>query len=176
MYNFFHSPRPAPGAGSYHHWALTPGGQCWRLPSRLCSALFWSSWTSRSRPSLSTGRRTSWRWEGCSFVWQLECCQVPWTFFFLVLQKGCGYHLDLLVVALMLGVCSIMGLPWFVAATVLSISHVNSLKLESECAAPGEQPKFLGIREQRVTGFLIFTLMGCSVFMTSVLKVNVRGG
>ncbi|XP_028282011.1 sodium bicarbonate cotransporter 3 isoform X6 [Parambassis ranga] len=86
------------------------------------------------------------------------------------LKKGCGYHLDLLVVALMLGVCSIMGLPWFVAATVLSISHVNSLKLESECAAPGEQPKFLGIREQRVTGFMIFVLMGCSVFMTSALK------
>lgn len=86
------------------------------------------------------------------------------------LKKGCGYHLDLLVVALMLGICSIMGLPWFVAATVLSISHVNSLKLESECAAPGEQPKFLGIREQRVTGFMIFVLMGCSVFMTSILK------
>uniref|UniRef100_A0A3P8TXU5 Anion exchange protein n=1 Tax=Amphiprion percula TaxID=161767 RepID=A0A3P8TXU5_AMPPE len=86
------------------------------------------------------------------------------------LKKGCGYHLDLLVVAVMLGICSIMGLPWFVAATVLSISHVNSLKVESECAAPGEQPKFLGIREQRVTGFMIFVLMGCSVFMTSVLK------
>uniref|UniRef100_A0A3Q3L0H2 Anion exchange protein n=1 Tax=Mastacembelus armatus TaxID=205130 RepID=A0A3Q3L0H2_9TELE len=86
------------------------------------------------------------------------------------LKKGCGYHLDLLVVAVMLGVCSILGLPWFVAATVLSISHVNSLKLESGCSAPGEQPKFLGIREQRVTGFMIFVLMGCSVFMTSVLK------
>ncbi|KAM8905004.1 sodium-driven chloride bicarbonate exchanger-like isoform 3-T3 [Spinachia spinachia] len=86
------------------------------------------------------------------------------------LKKGCGYHLDLFVVGVMLGVCSVMGLPWFVAATVLSISHVNSLKLESECSAPGEQPKFLGIREQRFTGFMIFTLMGCSVFMTSVLK------
>ncbi|XP_061109368.1 sodium bicarbonate cotransporter 3-like [Conger conger] len=86
------------------------------------------------------------------------------------LKKGCGYHLDLLVVSLMLGVCSIMGLPWFVAATVLSISHVNSLKLESACSAPGEQPKFLGIREQRVTGFMIFLLMGMSVFMTSALK------
>uniref|UniRef100_A0A3Q2CQZ4 Sodium bicarbonate cotransporter 3-like n=1 Tax=Cyprinodon variegatus TaxID=28743 RepID=A0A3Q2CQZ4_CYPVA len=52
------------------------------------------------------------------------------------LKKGCGYHLDLLVVAVMLGVCSIMGLPW----------------------------------EQRVTGFMIFVLMGCSVFMTSALK------
>uniref|UniRef100_A0A3Q3J343 Anion exchange protein n=1 Tax=Monopterus albus TaxID=43700 RepID=A0A3Q3J343_MONAL len=86
------------------------------------------------------------------------------------LKKGCGYHLDLFVVSAMLGVCSIMGLPWFVAATVLSISHVNSLKLESGCSAPGEQPKFLGIREQRVTGIMIFVLMGCSVFMTSVLK------
>ncbi|XP_076869339.1 sodium bicarbonate cotransporter 3 isoform X7 [Brachyhypopomus gauderio] len=86
------------------------------------------------------------------------------------LKKGCGYHLDLLVVGVMLGVCSLMGLPWFVAATVLSISHVNSLKLESECSAPGEQPKFLGIREQRVTGLMIFVLMGVSVFMTSVLK------
>ncbi|KAM5156751.1 sodium bicarbonate cotransporter 3 isoform 2-T2 [Mantella aurantiaca] len=86
------------------------------------------------------------------------------------LKKGCGYHLDLFMVAVMLGVCSLMGLPWFVAATVLSISHVNSLKVESECSAPGEQPKFLGIREQRVTGLLIFVLMGLSVFMTSVLK------
>ncbi|XP_037618051.1 sodium-driven chloride bicarbonate exchanger-like isoform X4 [Sebastes umbrosus] len=86
------------------------------------------------------------------------------------LKKGCGYHLDLFVVGVMLGVCSVMGLPWFVAATVLSISHVNSLKLESECSAPGEQPKFLGIREQRFTGLMIFALMGCSVFMTSVLK------
>uniref|UniRef100_A0A8C1N7A3 Anion exchange protein n=1 Tax=Cyprinus carpio TaxID=7962 RepID=A0A8C1N7A3_CYPCA len=86
------------------------------------------------------------------------------------LKKGCGYHLDLFMVGVMLGVCSLMGLPWFVAATVLSITHVNSLKLESECSAPGEQPKFLGIREQRVTGLMIFLLMGCSVFMTSVLK------
>uniref|UniRef100_A0A8C1QWD2 Anion exchange protein n=1 Tax=Cyprinus carpio TaxID=7962 RepID=A0A8C1QWD2_CYPCA len=86
------------------------------------------------------------------------------------LKKGCGYHLDLLVVAVMLGVCSVMGLPWFVAATVLSISHVNSLKVESECSAPGEQPKFLGILEQRITGLMIFVLMGLSVFMTSILK------
>lgn len=89
-----------------------------------------------------------------------------------VQQKGCGYHLDLLVVSIMLGICSVMGLPWFVAATVLSISHVNSLKVESGSSAPGAQPRFLGIREQRVTGFMIFVLMGCSVFMTSVLKVT----
>ncbi|XP_072847161.2 electroneutral sodium bicarbonate exchanger 1 isoform X2 [Pogona vitticeps] len=86
------------------------------------------------------------------------------------LKKGCGYHLDLLMVGIMLGICSIMGLPWFVAATVLSISHVNSLKVESTTAAPGEQPKFLGIREQRATGVMIFVLMGLSVFLTAVLQ------
>uniref|UniRef100_A0A672MHX0 Anion exchange protein n=1 Tax=Sinocyclocheilus grahami TaxID=75366 RepID=A0A672MHX0_SINGR len=86
------------------------------------------------------------------------------------LLKGGGYHLDLLMVGVMLAVCSIMGLPWFVAATVLSITHVNSLKLESESAAPGEQPRFLGIREQRLTGLFIFLLMGCSVFMTGALQ------
>uniref|UniRef100_A0A8C2SVD2 Anion exchange protein n=1 Tax=Coturnix japonica TaxID=93934 RepID=A0A8C2SVD2_COTJA len=86
------------------------------------------------------------------------------------LKKGCGYHLDLFIVSVMLGVCSVMGLPWFVAATVLSITHVNSLKLESGSSAPGEQPRFLGIREQRVTGLMIFVLMGCSVFLTAVLK------
>lgn len=64
----------------------------------------------------------------------------------LVFQKGCGYHLDLFVLAILIAICSVMGLPWFVAATVLSINHVNSLKLESECAAPGEKPQFLGVR------------------------------
>uniref|UniRef100_A0A663LPQ3 Anion exchange protein n=1 Tax=Athene cunicularia TaxID=194338 RepID=A0A663LPQ3_ATHCN len=86
------------------------------------------------------------------------------------LKKGCGYHLDLFIVAVMLGVCSVMGLPWFVAATVLSLTHVSSLKVESKCSAPGEQSQFLGIREQRVTGLMIFVLMGCSVFFTSLLK------
>lgn len=85
------------------------------------------------------------------------------------LKKSCGYHLDLLVVAIMLIICSVMGLPWFVAATVLSITHVNSLRMESESAAPGEKPKFLGVREQRVTGILIFLMIGVSVFLTPVL-------
>nr|CAD7423141.1 unnamed protein product [Timema monikensis] len=86
------------------------------------------------------------------------------------LKKGCGYHLDLFVLANLIIICSIMGLPWFVAATVLSINHVNSLKVESECAAPGEKPQFLGVREQRVTHILIFLMMGLSVVLTPVLR------
>ncbi|KAM4676813.1 electrogenic sodium bicarbonate cotransporter 4 isoform 1-T1 [Discoglossus pictus] len=86
------------------------------------------------------------------------------------LRKACGYHLDLFWVGVLLAVCSFMGLPWYVAATVISIAHIDSLKMETETSAPGEQPQFLGVREQRVTGIIVFVLTGISVFLAPVLK------
>ncbi|XP_037402066.1 electrogenic sodium bicarbonate cotransporter 1 isoform X3 [Pygocentrus nattereri] len=86
------------------------------------------------------------------------------------LKKGAGYHLDLFWVAVLMILCSFMGLPWYVAATVISIAHIDSLKMETETSAPGEQPKFLGVREQRVTGVTVFLLTGLSVFMAPILK------
>ncbi|XP_064421649.1 electrogenic sodium bicarbonate cotransporter 4 [Latimeria chalumnae] len=86
------------------------------------------------------------------------------------LRKGAGYHLDLFWVGVLMAVCSFMGLPWYVAATVISIAHLDSLKMETETSAPGEQPQFLGVREQRFTGILIFVLTGISVFLAPVLK------
>ncbi|KAM8885312.1 electrogenic sodium bicarbonate cotransporter 1-like isoform 2-T2 [Spinachia spinachia] len=87
-----------------------------------------------------------------------------------MLKKGAGYHLDLLWVAVLLIICSFMGLPWYVAATVISIAHIDSLKMETETSAPGEQPKFLGVREQRLTGVVVFVLTGLSVLMAPILK------
>ncbi|XP_055518290.1 electrogenic sodium bicarbonate cotransporter 4-like isoform X4 [Leucoraja erinacea] len=86
------------------------------------------------------------------------------------LRKGAGYHLDLFWVGLLMGACSFMGLPWYVAATVISIAHIDGLKMETETSAPGEQPQFLGVREQRFTGFVVFILTGVSVFLAPVLK------
>ncbi|XP_043952369.1 electrogenic sodium bicarbonate cotransporter 1-like isoform X4 [Gambusia affinis] len=86
------------------------------------------------------------------------------------LKKGAGYHLDLFWVAVLIILCSFMGLPWYVAATVISIAHIDSLKMETQTSAPGEQPKFLGVREQRVTGIFVFLLTGLSVFMAPILK------
>ncbi|KAG5879054.1 hypothetical protein JTB14_019481 [Gonioctena quinquepunctata] len=86
------------------------------------------------------------------------------------LRKGCGYHLDLFILAILIQICTTMGLPWFVAATVLSLNHVHSLRLESECTAPGDKPRFLGVREQRVTHVLIFLSIGLSVFLTPMLR------
>ncbi|XP_056587386.1 electrogenic sodium bicarbonate cotransporter 1 isoform X1 [Triplophysa dalaica] len=86
------------------------------------------------------------------------------------LKKGAGYHLDLFWVSILMILCSFMALPWYVAATVISIAHIDSLKMETKTSAPGEQPKFLGVREQRVTGIFVFILTGLSVFMAPVLK------
>ncbi|XP_028826973.1 electrogenic sodium bicarbonate cotransporter 1 isoform X3 [Denticeps clupeoides] len=86
------------------------------------------------------------------------------------LKKGAGYHLDLFWVAILMVICSFMGLPWYVAATVISIAHIDSLKMETETSAPGEMPKFLGVREQRVTGIIVFIMTGLSVFMAPILK------
>lgn len=86
------------------------------------------------------------------------------------LKKGGGYHLDLLVVALLITLLSFLGLPWYVAATVTAIAHVMSLRKESQCTAPGEKPTFLGVREQRVTALLVGIFSGLAVLITSVLK------
>ncbi|XP_060927123.1 electrogenic sodium bicarbonate cotransporter 4 isoform X2 [Limanda limanda] len=86
------------------------------------------------------------------------------------LKKGCGYHLDLFWVGVLMAACSFMGLPWYVAATVISIAHIDSLKMESASSAPGEQPQFLGVREQRMTGILVFALTGVSIFLAPILK------
>ncbi|KAM5131975.1 electrogenic sodium bicarbonate cotransporter 1-like isoform 2-T2 [Mantella aurantiaca] len=86
------------------------------------------------------------------------------------LKKGSGLHLDFFCIALLIVVMSFMGLPWYVSATVISLAHMNSLKMETTVSAPGEQPKFLGFREQRVTGLAVFMLTGGSVFLSQVLK------
>uniref|UniRef100_A0A8C0J337 Anion exchange protein n=1 Tax=Chelonoidis abingdonii TaxID=106734 RepID=A0A8C0J337_CHEAB len=86
------------------------------------------------------------------------------------LQKGAGFHLDLFCVSLLMILTSVTGLPWYVSATVISLAHMDSLKKESTTSAPGEQPKFLGIREQRLTGLVVFILTGVSVFLAPVLK------
>ncbi|NXW46215.1 S4A4 protein, partial [Nyctiprogne leucopyga] len=86
------------------------------------------------------------------------------------LQKGAGFHLDLLCVSLLMVTNSITGLPWYVSATVISLAHMESLRKESTTSAPGEHPEFLGIREQRLTGLAVFVLTGFSIFMAPILK------
>ncbi|XP_047412405.1 anion exchange protein 4 isoform X6 [Sciurus carolinensis] len=86
------------------------------------------------------------------------------------LRKGAGFHLDLFCVAVLMLLTSVLGLPWYVSATVISLAHMDSLRRESRDCAPGEAPSFLGIREQRLTGLVVFILTGVSIFLAPVLK------
>lgn len=87
------------------------------------------------------------------------------------LKKPHGYHLDAFVLALLIMLCSILGLPWFVAATVRSVTHVRSLLKESEVKIPGEKTQIVGAREQRITGMCIHLLIGLSTLITAVLRL-----
>ncbi|VDD89631.1 unnamed protein product [Enterobius vermicularis] len=87
------------------------------------------------------------------------------------LRKGYGYHLDLFVIAGLVLICSSLGLPFYVAATVLSVMHVDALRLQSETSAPGEKAQFLGVKEQRLTAVIAHILIGLSVFLTPIIKL-----
>ena len=68
-----------------------------------------------------------------------------------------GMHADMLVISLLTAVQSLLGIPWLVAATVRSLSHVSALSKYSE------DGKVEATVEQRVTGIAIHSLIGCCV-------------
>ena len=89
------------------------------------------------------------------------------------LQKGEAYHLDLAVVGLLIGACSMVGLPWFVAATVRSLNHVRSLAtVEEVVSINGEtHERVIHVRENRVTPLAIHLLIGVSLLLLPLLRV-----
>jgi hypothetical protein len=68
-----------------------------------------------------------------------------------------GMHADMFVVSLLTAGQSLLGVPWLVAATVRSISHVGALSKYDE------KGKLEGTMEQRVTGVSIHALIGGAV-------------
>jgi hypothetical protein len=89
------------------------------------------------------------------------------------LRKGEAYHLDLLVVGGLVGVCSLFGLPWLVAATVRSLNHVRSLATCEEAVLPSGESKerVIHVRETRVTSLAIHLLIGMSLLLLPWLKM-----
>jgi mannitol/fructose-specific phosphotransferase system IIA component (Ntr-type) len=89
------------------------------------------------------------------------------------LSKGSAYHLDLALVGLLMGISSLFGLPWLVAATVRSINHVRSLATSEEVVSPGGETRerIIHVRENRITGLGIHLLIGVSLLMLVYLKL-----
>merc|ERR1711920_265318 len=89
------------------------------------------------------------------------------------LQKPPAYHLDLLVCgALVYPVCSILGLPFPVAATVRSLTHLISLTNYDiqEIKGGGQRKVPTDVVEQRVTNLGIHVLIGLSLLLAPWLK------
>jgi len=87
------------------------------------------------------------------------------------LEKGDSYHLDLAVIGLMIGGCSLVGWPWMVAAAVRSLAHVRALADVEEVAMPNGTSKeeIIHVRENRVTGIVIHILIGVGLLVLPLL-------
>jgi mannitol/fructose-specific phosphotransferase system IIA component (Ntr-type) len=86
----------------------------------------------------------------------------------LPLKKGAGYHLDQAIVAALVGVFSLLGLPWTVAATVRSLNHVRSLETITE--TDGVE-RVEAVMENRVTHLGVHVLIGASLLLLPVLAL-----
>jgi len=89
------------------------------------------------------------------------------------LEKGEAYHLDLVIVGFLFIVCSMLGLPWLVAATVRSLNHLRSLAtVEEVVLATGDcRERVLHVRETRVPAVVIHLLIGLSLLLLPLLKI-----
>ena len=87
------------------------------------------------------------------------------------LSKGESYHLDLAVVGGLVGLCSVFGWPWMVAATVRSLAHVRSLAvIEEVVSADDKHEEIIHVVENRVTGVAIHLLIAGTLFVLPLLQ------
>jgi HCO3- transporter family len=77
------------------------------------------------------------------------------------LKKGFGMHMDMAAIAVLTGVCSVLGLPWLVAATVRSLAHVKALARYEQLPGGGEA--IAEVTENRVSGFAVHAAIGASI-------------
>ncbi|KAA5545346.1 HCO3- transporter [Roseiconus nitratireducens] len=89
------------------------------------------------------------------------------------LEKGDSYHLDLAVVGALIGLCSLFGWPWMVAATVRSLAHIRALSDIEEVVKPNgqTQERIIHVHENRVTGLVIHVLIGATLLALPLLEL-----
>ena len=81
------------------------------------------------------------------------------------LTHGDAYNLNTLLIGIMVGVNSLFGLPWLVAATVRSLSHLHAL------ADKNKDGTFEWVLETRLTNLFVHVLILGSIFALPILKL-----
>jgi len=82
-----------------------------------------------------------------------------------------GVHLDIVLLSGLNCLSSLFGGPWICAATVRAVSHVSALIVVSTNVMPGESPKVIGVRDQRLSAFVVSVMLGLSVLMGPLLSL-----
>ncbi|MGI9470945.1 MAG: PTS sugar transporter subunit IIA [Rubripirellula sp.] len=87
------------------------------------------------------------------------------------LTKGESYHWDLAVIGGLIGLCSVFGWPWMVAATVRSLAHVRSLAVSEEVVGKNNRHiEIIHVVENRVTAVAIHLLIGGTLLVLPLLQ------
>lgn len=87
------------------------------------------------------------------------------------LKKGSGYHLDLMIVGVIVLGGSLFGLPWIVAATVHSLNHVRSLASHRVVEEGGSaREEIVSVRENRVSPLLVHVGIGASLLFLPLVS------
>jgi mannitol/fructose-specific phosphotransferase system IIA component (Ntr-type) len=87
------------------------------------------------------------------------------------LVKGESYHWDLAVIGGLVGICSLFGWPWMVAATVRSLAHVRSLAITEEVVGQeNHQTEIIHVIENRITAVAIHILIALTLLALSLLQ------
>lgn len=86
------------------------------------------------------------------------------------LKKGYGYHLDLLIVSILVVITSIFGMPWTHASLPHSPLHARALADVHEYEERGRRyERVVKARETRVTAFVVHILIALSILIKDVV-------
>lgn len=81
------------------------------------------------------------------------------------LKHGDAYNYDTIIIAIMIAINSMLGLPWLVAATVRSLNHIHAMATKTSGG------KFTKVRETRLSGLGIHVLCLVTIFALGLLKL-----
>ncbi|MPC25386.1 Anion exchange protein 3 [Portunus trituberculatus] len=85
--------------------------------------------------------------------------------------KGSGFHWDIVLSCSINLISGLFGAPFMGPACVRTVSHTSALTVMSSTHAPGESPKIVGVKEQRLSAIVVSVLIGLSVLLGAVLNL-----
>ncbi|KAK8726186.1 hypothetical protein OTU49_010412 [Cherax quadricarinatus] len=85
--------------------------------------------------------------------------------------KGSGFHLDLVLSCFINFLSGLLGAPFMGPACVRTVSHTAALTITSSARGPGESPRIEGVREQRLSAFVVSVLVGLAVLLSDALNL-----